>query len=81
MYNFFFFTEEAFSLALEKLRKSDRNWFYSYKNLLISFYEGCDADFLVGELVLLGVSGGAYRLERPERKKGGTELKTRGRVK
>ena len=50
MYNFFFFTEEAFSLALEKLRKSDRNWFYSYKNLLISFYEGCDADFLVGEL-------------------------------
>ena len=80
MYDFFFFTEEAFSTALDRLRKSDRSWYHCSKTLRISFYEGCDADFLVGELALLGVSGGAYRLERPGIKKGGTEFQGRVRV-
>ncbi|HAI63135.1 MAG: hypothetical protein UU64_C0001G0065 [candidate division WWE3 bacterium GW2011_GWF2_41_45] len=77
MYDFFFFTVEGFSTALERLRRSDKSWYHCSEKLLISFYEGCDADFLVGELALLGVGSGAYKLERPDRKKGGTEQSSR----
>ena len=81
MYDFFFLTEEAFLIAMERLRRSDRNWLYNCKDFLISFYEGSDADFLVGELALMGIGGGAYRLVRPDKKKGGTEIKDRVGIK
>ena len=80
MYDFFFFTLEAFCIALERLRKSDRSWYHCSEKLIISFHEGCDADFLIGELALSGVSGCSYRLVRPDRKKGGTEFKGHVRI-
>lgn len=67
-YDFYFLTEEAFSTGLELLRKSDFPWLYDSPKLLISLCEGHEADFLIRELVMSGISGASYKLVREARK-------------
>ena len=72
MFEFFFYSRDAYNLAMEVLRKTDiMCWAFDTPKLRICLWNGDIKERLVSELTLRGFDYDSYRTKHYETEKGG----------